>query len=220
MPYLARHHRVVTYDGPGNGALRPAAGPGRLRPRRSGRATRSTVLDATGTDRAVLVGLSQGGHTGRCDLAANHADRVLGTVLIGPSVPLADRQHAPGRASDWPTRPTLPRVPGAARRAATRRSTGRSTTATTGAATTRTSCGSSSGSASPSRTPPSRSRTASAGAARPRPRCSIAEQRVLRPDAGDRRGRGAPASARRCPADPRRRRPDQPARAAARSSPS
>src|SRR5689334_5228903 len=55
IPYLARHFRVVTYDGPGNGRSdRP------LTPRPYGQAAHIAyalaVLDATGTDRAVVVG--------------------------------------------------------------------------------------------------------------------------------------------------------------------
>ena len=47
------------------------------------------VLDATGTDRAVVVGLSKGARWA-LQLAATHGDRVLGTVAIGASVPLTD----------------------------------------------------------------------------------------------------------------------------------
>ena len=84
VPFLARHFRVVTYDGPGNGG--------------SGRPTDTAsygmeaqvrhalaVLDATRTDAAVLVGVSQAANWA-LDLAANHAGRVRGTVLIGPSL--------------------------------------------------------------------------------------------------------------------------------------
>src|SRR5262252_2685215 len=57
IPYLARHHRVVTYDGPGNGASdRP------LRPEPYQHSTQveyaRLVLDATGTGRAVIAGAS------------------------------------------------------------------------------------------------------------------------------------------------------------------
>jgi pimeloyl-ACP methyl ester carboxylesterase len=45
------------------------------------------VLDATATDRAVVVGLSMGGAYA-LRLAAEHADRVLGAVFIGPAIPL------------------------------------------------------------------------------------------------------------------------------------
>jgi pimeloyl-ACP methyl ester carboxylesterase len=87
IPYLARHHRVVVYDGPGNGRSdRP------LEPAAYGQdaqvAYARAVLDATNTERAVLVALSKGANWA-LDLAANHAGRVLGTVLLGPSVALS-----------------------------------------------------------------------------------------------------------------------------------
>ena len=90
IPYLARLFRVVTFDGRGNGRSD--------RPQDSAAyadteyvADALTVLDATGTDRAVVVGLSMGGgYTLR--LAAEHPDRVLGAVFIGASVPILDRK--------------------------------------------------------------------------------------------------------------------------------
>ncbi len=90
LAYLARHHRVVTYDGPGNGLSdRP------LTPEHYDHhhqvAYAVAVLDATGTDRAVVAGLSRGG-LWALKLAADHPDRVLGIVPIGASVPLTD-QH-------------------------------------------------------------------------------------------------------------------------------
>ncbi len=99
IPYLARHHRVVIYDGPGNGRsdrpLDPAA-----YSYKAHAAYALKVLDATGTDRAVLVGLSMAG-VWAADLAANHAWRVAGTVLIGPSVPVRVAALPPGQ------RPTI-----------------------------------------------------------------------------------------------------------------
>jgi pimeloyl-ACP methyl ester carboxylesterase/predicted glycosyltransferase len=86
VPYLARHFRVVTYDGPGNGRsdrpLDPAA-----YAQESQVAYALAVLDATRTDQAVLVGLSMAANWA-LDLAANHPSRVHGTVLIGPTVAL------------------------------------------------------------------------------------------------------------------------------------
>ncbi|MET0974781.1 MAG: alpha/beta fold hydrolase [Leifsonia sp.] len=88
VPHLARHFRVITYDGPGNGLSdRP------LSPMDYGQqaqvAYAIAVLDATGTDSAVLVALSKAA-AWALDLAANHSERVLGTVLIGPSVALTE----------------------------------------------------------------------------------------------------------------------------------
>lgn len=91
LPYLARHHRVVTYDGPGNGRSdRPVDPAAYDQDRQVERAL--AVLDATGTDQAVVVALSRAA-SWALDLAANHPERVLGTVLIGPSVRLGLTEH-------------------------------------------------------------------------------------------------------------------------------
>ena len=88
VPYLSRHARVVLYDGPGNGGsdrpLDPAAYDHDVQVRHA-----LGVLDATGTDRAVLVALSQGA-AWALQLAAQHVDRVQGVVLIGASLPLTE----------------------------------------------------------------------------------------------------------------------------------
>jgi pimeloyl-ACP methyl ester carboxylesterase len=88
IPYLARHHRVVTFDGRGNG--------------RSDRPTTVeayddvefaadaiAVLDASGTDRAIIAGLSMGAGYA-LQVAARYPDRVSGAVFVGPSVGLDD----------------------------------------------------------------------------------------------------------------------------------
>src|SRR6187431_328950 len=57
IPYLARHCRVVTFDGRGNGRSdRPQSG----YEEREFAADALAVMDATGTESAVLVSLSQG----------------------------------------------------------------------------------------------------------------------------------------------------------------
>ncbi len=89
VPYLARHFRVVTYDGPGNGLSDRPLDPGAYG-HDAEVAHAVAVLDATGTDRAVVAGLSLGGCRA-LQLAAEHPDRVLGSVLIGATVPLLDR---------------------------------------------------------------------------------------------------------------------------------
>jgi pimeloyl-ACP methyl ester carboxylesterase/predicted glycosyltransferase len=85
VPYLARHFRVVTYDGPGNGESDRPTEPG---PYEQGNQTGCAldVLDATGTDRAVVVGMSKSAHWA-LDLAANHRERVLAAVFIGAMLP-------------------------------------------------------------------------------------------------------------------------------------
>jgi pimeloyl-ACP methyl ester carboxylesterase len=86
VPYLARHYRVLTYDGPGNGRSdRPLeAGPYRYEEQAQ---AATAVLDATGTDRAVVASLSMGALWALW-LMANRPERLLGSVFIGASVPL------------------------------------------------------------------------------------------------------------------------------------
>jgi pimeloyl-ACP methyl ester carboxylesterase/predicted glycosyltransferase len=85
IPYLARHCRVVTFDGRGNGRSdRPAAG--YSEPEFAADAL--AVMDATGTDCAVIASLSCGAQRALI-LAAEHPDRVTGAVFICPAVPLA-----------------------------------------------------------------------------------------------------------------------------------
>jgi pimeloyl-ACP methyl ester carboxylesterase/predicted glycosyltransferase len=100
VPYLARHHRVVSYDGPGNGLSDRPLDPAAYDHDRQVRYA-VDVLDATGTDSAVVVGLSMGG-CWALQLAAEHGDRVLGSVLIGASVPITDGHQARVAASSPP----------------------------------------------------------------------------------------------------------------------
>jgi pimeloyl-ACP methyl ester carboxylesterase len=94
VPYLARHYRVVTFDGRGNGRSdRPPTAEAYDDDQYV--ADAEAVLDATGTGRAVLVGLSRGGRWA-VELAATRPERVLGAVLIDPAIsfmaPLPHRQ--------------------------------------------------------------------------------------------------------------------------------
>ena len=87
IPYLARHFRVLTFDGRGNGkADRPVGAQAYTEAEFAADAL--AVLDATRTDRVVLVGVSCGALWGTL-LAAGHPDRVDGAVFIGPAVALA-----------------------------------------------------------------------------------------------------------------------------------
>ncbi len=95
VPYLARHYRVVAYDGPGNGMSDRVTDPARYTAD-SYAADAVAVLDACGVERAVVVGLSLGARYG-VRLATLHPDRVIGLVAIGPSLPLVD--PLPERAS-------------------------------------------------------------------------------------------------------------------------
>jgi pimeloyl-ACP methyl ester carboxylesterase len=85
IPYLARHCRVVMFDGRGNGRSdRPQEA--RAYDEREFAADAIAVLDATDTERAVIIGFSLGGQRGVI-LAAEHPERVEGAVFIGPAFP-------------------------------------------------------------------------------------------------------------------------------------
>jgi pimeloyl-ACP methyl ester carboxylesterase len=86
VPYLARHTRVVTFDGRGNGRSDRPATAGAYDDDRYV-ADALAVLDATGTRAAVLVGQSRGGRWA-VELAAARPERVLGAMLIDPALPL------------------------------------------------------------------------------------------------------------------------------------
>lgn len=90
---LSRHYRVVTFDGRGNGRS----------DRPKGRAAYAgeefvrdalAVLDATGTERAVIVACSTATFW-LLRLAAEHPERVLGAVASGTNLPLAPAHAYP-----------------------------------------------------------------------------------------------------------------------------
>ncbi len=87
VPYLARHYRVVTFDGRGNGRSGRPAGAGSYIAAEYA-ADALAVLDATGTDRAVVVSLSRGASYA-LHLAAARPERVAGQIFICPTTPLA-----------------------------------------------------------------------------------------------------------------------------------
>ncbi|HWC40402.1 MAG TPA: alpha/beta hydrolase [Actinomycetota bacterium] len=94
IPYLARHFRVLTFDGRGNGRSDRPAGAGAYDDEQYV-ADAVAVLDATSTREAVLIGLSRGGRWA-VELAAARPERVLGAMLIDPAIsfmaPLPQRQ--------------------------------------------------------------------------------------------------------------------------------
>jgi pimeloyl-ACP methyl ester carboxylesterase len=97
IPYLARHFRVVTFDGRGNGRSDRPTGPDAYTDTEFV-ADAVAVLDATGTERAVVAGLSMGaGYAVR--LAVDHPGLVVGLVLIGASLPLFGGEEAADTAS-------------------------------------------------------------------------------------------------------------------------
>jgi pimeloyl-ACP methyl ester carboxylesterase/predicted glycosyltransferase len=85
IPYLARHCRVVTFDGRGNGKSDRPPEPAAYDEREFA-SDALAVLDATETERAVIVGFSLGGQRGLL-LAAEHPERIDGAVFIGPAFP-------------------------------------------------------------------------------------------------------------------------------------
>ena len=86
IPYLARHCRVLTFDGRGNGhADRPAESDAYRE--EDFAADALAVMNATGTERAVLVSLSRGAERS-LHLAASQPERVDKLVFIAPALPL------------------------------------------------------------------------------------------------------------------------------------
>jgi pimeloyl-ACP methyl ester carboxylesterase/predicted glycosyltransferase len=86
IPYLARHFRVLTFDGRGNGRSDRPAEPDAYAPAEF-MADALTVMEATHTESAWIVSLSMGAQRALL-LAAGHAERVKGLVFIGPAVAL------------------------------------------------------------------------------------------------------------------------------------
>jgi pimeloyl-ACP methyl ester carboxylesterase len=88
IPYFARHYRVLAFDPRGNGRSDQPADPAAYADVETvGDAL--AVMDATATERVIVVGVSMGGWTGAL-LAGLHPERVSGAVLIGPVCPLGD----------------------------------------------------------------------------------------------------------------------------------
>ncbi|ACQ80940.1 alpha/beta hydrolase fold protein [Beutenbergia cavernae DSM 12333] len=83
VPYLARHFRVVTFDGRGSGASgRPEGAAAYTNAEYAADAV--AVMDAAGIERAALVGLSCG-VAWAVHVAAENPGRVQGIVAIAPS---------------------------------------------------------------------------------------------------------------------------------------
>src|SRR5215216_6747992 len=95
IPYLARHCRVLTFDGRGNGRSdRPESG----YDEQEFAADALAVLDATSTERATLVSLSLGAQRALI-LATDHPDRVGAAAFVCPAVAIGD--PPPGRSYAW-----------------------------------------------------------------------------------------------------------------------
>jgi pimeloyl-ACP methyl ester carboxylesterase/predicted glycosyltransferase len=97
IPYLARHFRVVTFDGRGNGRSDRPVGPEHYGPPELA-ADALAVLDATGTERAITVSESAG-TLWNLVLCANHAERVSAAIFIGALFPDGEEWPAWTRAN-------------------------------------------------------------------------------------------------------------------------
>jgi pimeloyl-ACP methyl ester carboxylesterase/predicted glycosyltransferase len=85
IPYFARHFRVLTMDGLGNGLSQRCRDPERYGPNGFARDLLA-VMDTTGTDRAVLASLSRGAQY-VLELARIAPERVAGAAFVGPMFP-------------------------------------------------------------------------------------------------------------------------------------
>jgi pimeloyl-ACP methyl ester carboxylesterase len=98
IPYLSRHYRVVVFDGRGNGRSDRPAEPSAYNEQEFA-LDALAVLDATATERAVVVGYSLGTPRGLI-LAAEHPERVAGAVFIGASYS-GGGEPLPERVMPW-----------------------------------------------------------------------------------------------------------------------
>ncbi len=85
IPYFARHFRVLVMDGLGNGRSDRCREPRRFAPGEFARDCLA-VMDASGTERAVMASLSTGAQY-QLELARQAPERVVGAVFIGPLFP-------------------------------------------------------------------------------------------------------------------------------------
>ena len=97
IPYFSQRFRCIAYDGLGNGKSdRPEAVDAYSF--ENAVANALAVMDATSTEKAILVGLSFGGFVS-CALAAHHPERVRAAILagtaavIGPTNPSMTPKH-------------------------------------------------------------------------------------------------------------------------------
>ena len=96
---LARHYRVVTFDPRGNGRSDRPIGAAAYDDREFvGDAL--AVLDATSTERAVVIGCSSATYW-LLGLAGDHPDRVLAAVSSGTNLPLAPGHRRPENSTPF-----------------------------------------------------------------------------------------------------------------------
>jgi pimeloyl-ACP methyl ester carboxylesterase/predicted glycosyltransferase len=89
VPYLARHFRVITWDGPGNGHSSRPDDPAAYTPQVHARCA-IAVLDALGVDRVTAVASSGGTHR-TLRLAVDHPERIHALAFVGPRHYLVER---------------------------------------------------------------------------------------------------------------------------------
>ena len=90
IPYFARHFRVLTMDGLGNGRSERCRDPQRYGPTEFARDCLA-VMDASGTERAVMVSLSRGAQY-LLELVRLAPEQVAGAAFIGPMFPYTPSQ--------------------------------------------------------------------------------------------------------------------------------
>ena len=99
IPYLARHYRVVTFDGRGNGLSdRPLQADAYDAIEFADDA--AAVLDAAGVASAVIAGVSLGALYG-LHMAVRHPERVLGALLLAPTIPFLTAPDPARTAYSW-----------------------------------------------------------------------------------------------------------------------
>jgi pimeloyl-ACP methyl ester carboxylesterase/predicted glycosyltransferase len=91
IAYFARHFRVLSMDGLGNGRSDRCRDPKRYAPAEVARDCLA-VMDATGTERAVMASLSTGAQY-QLELARLAPERVVGAVFVGPLFPYTLSQN-------------------------------------------------------------------------------------------------------------------------------
>ena len=95
---LARHYRVVTFDPRGNGRSDRPIGAAAYDDREF--VDEPPVLDATSTERAVVIGCSSATYW-LLGLAGDHPDRVLAAVSSGANLPLAPGHRRPDNSTPF-----------------------------------------------------------------------------------------------------------------------
>ncbi len=91
VPYLAQHYRVITFDPRGNGRT-DSPTDSRAYADDEYAADTLAVMDATGTQRAILAGLCSGARWSAL-VAARYPERVLGLITLAPHIPFITPPH-------------------------------------------------------------------------------------------------------------------------------